>query len=143
MRQLKFRIWDLQSKRFVNNDCGTHCCSNWMIDAFTGELCDMVQSIGHEGFTRSDDSGYLEGSKYHKKKYVIQQFTGLKDRNGQEIYEGDVVRFVTNTEEHIAKVFYSELEGVMYPTHEGRCVLEDNAVVIGNIFENPEILQKQ
>ena len=119
MRQLKFRAWDKKNKRFG-------------LQGFSilGEctVFDLVEQYRLENLLEDLD---------------ITQYTGMNDRNGQEIYEGDVVRFVTNTEEHIAKVFYSELEGVMYPTHEGRCVLEDNAVVIGNIFENPEILQKQ
>jgi len=96
-RQLKFRIWDCQSKRFVGNDAGTHCASRWLIDAFTGRPVDFV--IGFEdpefGSLSEGQDYYMQGAKVVKEpQYVVQEFTGLLDRREVEVYEGDVVRVI-------------------------------------------------
>lgn len=73
----------------------------------------------------------------------IQQFTGLKDKNGQEIYEGDVVEYtvsVVNTETGVGEVkFDNGAFGVDYnPLFN---IYEKNIKIIGNIFKNPELLK--
>ena len=45
MREIKFRIWNKQTKKFVNNAYSLHCFSNWSVDAFTGEIYDYVGSF--------------------------------------------------------------------------------------------------
>lgn len=74
---------------------------------------------------------------------TIGQFTGLYDKNGKNIYEGDIVQweecvadytFVTQTSE----VFYDERSASFMPFGEWHyCDFE----VIGNIFDNPELLE--
>ena len=72
----------------------------------------------------------------------IMQYTGLKDRNGEEIYESDIVNshdglfVIKYSEEKMAYGLYSK--GVEYPWYVSKYSLE----IIGNIHENPELLNK-
>jgi hypothetical protein len=65
---------------------------------------------------------YKHTSSFVQKGELIQ-YTGLKDKNGTEIYEGDVVKYHRNIEDDS---FYS-------------CLISD-IEVIGNVFENPELI---
>jgi len=87
----------------------------------------------------------------------VMQFTGLLDKNGKEIYEGDIMKGVIN-EGYRLRIGYKEHEyligeikwdysGFMWELHEEDkryiqdLVLVDDQEVIGNIYENPELLK--
>lgn len=73
----------------------------------------------------------------------LMQFTGLKDKNGKEIYEGDIVS--DGFEKAIITWFKDECQFLAFNKHElsgfnDPQVLGEWAEVIGNIYENPELL---
>ena len=83
----------------------------------------------------------------------IMQYTGLKDKNGKEIYEGDVVRIPDDYEEYgfmageQREVYYFDGCFRLKPKKEntrdrGNTIMDDmeKCEVIGNIYENPELL---
>lgn len=78
--------------------------------------------------------------------YELMQYTGLKDKNEKEIYEGDIVKIQTvkvNEDDYIiGTVVYSEYEG-MYLTNKGYILgrISHRAEVIGNIYENKDLLK--
>jgi len=94
---------------------------------------------------------------YRKDEVVLMQYTGLRDMNGREIYEGDILG---EEDEPFAIVVWVEEEarfGLKFPSIDGgyvdksRITLTDwfdhwryrNWKVIGNIYENPELLDEE
>ena len=83
-------------------------------------------------------------ARWHKEEDVLMQFTGLKDKNGKEIYEGDVVRYDGGNIFCIEFKFGKWLSvnkkddlktGVLFDLLDDLVEIE----VIGNIYQNPEL----
>jgi hypothetical protein len=67
----------------------------------------------------------------------IMQFTGLKDKNRKDIYEGDVVKFDADYIKPMVVYWNNEMTG-FYPLISER---PNRITVIGNIYENPELIK--
>ena len=72
---------------------------------------------------------------------TVGQYTGLKDKNGKEIYEGDIILF-NNFGDTLDKVVYSS--GCFHTSGRGYLLDKIREIeVIGNIYENPELLEEK
>jgi len=160
----KFRIWDKQERHFLKNSTSLHNYSNWSIDAFSGRVIDYVGSIDgdHETlFSQSvDPDWYLnpdakKGLEVIKESpYVIQRSTGIMDKNGKEIYQGDIVEMTyqvgfLSLEEQTKEIkFTGTIDFCEYGGNNLEIVVKENgrverhslkeavnSTIIGNIFE--------
>ena len=98
------------------------------------------------------DIGYINDSEcYYCIADTLGQFTGLYDKNGKEIYEGDILRF-GNSPSRVCEVkwneritafcirFYFECNLGVRPLGEW-VICERSVAIIGNIHDNPELLK--
>lgn len=117
-REIKFRTWYKPESKFY----------------FGKDACAFPE------FTYSWRDG-------NRNNYIIQQYTGLKDKNGVEIYEGDIIR-CKSFDGWFDKIGYYYNMEVKYQTLEsgdsqlsGFLYINIDREVVGNIFENPELLK--
>lgn len=123
MREIKLRAWD-KKKKTMYYDVGL----------FPHE-CKTPMSISSDG---------LFYHPLHEEFGILMQFTGLKDKNGKEIYEGDVVK----CNEHQGEVKWNGIYLLPFDyistldfAHRVRPnYIENETEIIGNIYENPELL---
>ena len=141
MRIIKFRAWDKWKKKFIPTDV-------WAI---------TPEPIGREQAVMIKDwEDYKEGESFYPENEALMQFTGLLDKNGREIYEGDIVEtpkgikygvFWSPTKTKFAlktaNVWTIYLAGAqrqwIYRAMESATKFE----VIGSIYENPELLNQK
>ena len=127
--RFKFRVWDKLAERMIypHNDNQQH----FIID-LNGRFHNLQNGSG------GDD-------------YVIQQYTGLTDINDKEIYEGDILKNHYDVGNNIiGQVLYESDHGgyIFQWKRKGRgqdyknlnCDVAFESVIVGNIFENPELL---
>ena len=122
MDRLKYRVWDKERKCFFNDD----------------EV--ILYPVGEESFFNAD---------YDFAETVVEQCTGLKDKNGKLIYEGDILGGIYGG--YIAWCDEEKSFQMFSPSHECMScsgdvlwqeITEDdgNLEVIGNIHENKDLL---
>lgn len=133
-REIKFRIWLPHLKTFGN--------PLEVVISFDGKVY---------GFTRptiNDSRLLVEISQLKElRDCVVQQYTGLKDSKGKEIFEGDIIQLEGSPYKY--EVVWNrwqwgiDSKGIVAEFIQGFTnAVEDRAIVVGNIFENPELLNK-
>lgn len=130
VREFKFRAWFIDKKFKVLE--GQKCSEQ-------GErtLLEFLQDVKD----CADENGY---------DFILMQFTGLLDKNGKEICEGDIVKYYVKDEDKYYTNLVSFERGVFtigdwinYPIGIAQKLwyCKNNIEVIGNIYENPELIK--
>ncbi len=146
MRELKFRAWDNVTERILNGVTP--------IPQKDGNNI-LVAPNGYNIISQRGDNANVE-TEFCFGDYEIMQYTGLKDENGKEIYEGDIVPCVYAFDgcvDHVMKVEWDDRRCGFFPRWDyGKChqkgvtkTMYDltSLEVIGNIYENPGLLTPQ
>ena len=148
-REIKFRAWDTEKKEMCYDghidqyDDGFDSGSTSLSICFNGQI---NAQIGDDG---GKNGLWEHDANIKKDRLILMQYTGLKDKNGKEIYEGDIVKnlehgHVFSVEWGIENESYAGWSGVwqgktfVAPLYNGPLV---NCEIIGNIYENPELLK--
>jgi uncharacterized phage protein (TIGR01671 family) len=129
-RVIKFRVRDRETKAFIGYEM--------LMPDITNDAWKWACSYGGVDW----QSGIYDGA-YH----LREQFTGLLDRNGKEVFEGDIIRAECepNGQKHDQVVEYKDC-GYWFTEDFGMDYyppLKDDDIeieVLGNIYENPELL---
>lgn len=123
MREIKFRAWD-------------------------EENCEMVyfnnRKLTADEYQRAHLAMLLAGDYGD----VLMQYTDLKDRNGVEIFEGDIIKFEDGHRFPYVVVWYQSDFGCGWKKKRGDSITDIGAEclsmrIIGNIHENPELLERK
>ncbi len=152
-REIKFRAWHKLGNKFIEKP-------TIIFSPEDGGFAGCQTSIHGDNYGAGP---FSSNQFYTKDNIIIQQYTGLKDKNEKEIYEGDILKICFRDEdscmdatiEEIAQVYfhpnlcvmglksniyYKEFTSLLHITE--KYVPLETIEIIGNIFENPELINK-
>jgi len=134
MRDIKFRAWDKRAKEM----------------GYSGKVLDEDDNL----LTSLSDFFKVWCEQMDGKlspTVILMQYIGLKDKNGKEIYEGDILRYGSKRDNIILQFVWNSVSdcGFKILRQKNKNVVHDirmyrfdeQAKVIGNIYENPEKLK--
>lgn len=137
MRIIKFRAWRTDEKYMVTSDVGA--------------LTALRNCYGNKGLAEQAGFSNIDNQP-NPDRFILMQYTGRKDINDKEIFEGDIVSFddCTSTESGYCErgcigvvewcnetVSFEVSNRLSAESYE----VLDECVVIGNIYENPELME--
>ena len=139
MREIKFRAWIQSAKKMI------------LVDSIEFHI-DIDNKLWYLStqWDRSDPNFLFERRPKLGGTFPLMQFIGLKDKNGKEIYEGDVLGWKAREFDYNkAQVVFDDkalrFVAELLPDGCGEDIRDlmrtDNAKVIGNIYENPELVK--
>lgn len=148
MRDLKFRVWAAEIKQYFYLDRFVFNSHGYGWDENDKVKTELILAFRNQIFTPCPPSTHFDRSG---KSLIVEQFTGLKDSNGRDVYNNDIVR-LDGEEENTWQIYFcnerlswlvgfndSIFDDFLYEFchNPGTTYLE----VVGNIHENPDLLK--
>nr|DAR38086.1 MAG TPA: YopX protein [Caudoviricetes sp.] len=128
MREIKFKVWHIRERKM------------YFLEAI--DMCFELVTVTKKNSDKQDYAAYFRFSEIE-----LMQYTGIQDKNGVEIYEGDIVKFISRFDDS------KKMGTVRYWAGDAAFLIECereifflfydalNREVLGNIYETPELLQ--
>jgi hypothetical protein len=143
MRDIKLRAWDKKRKRMFSFTGAN------MLSAISFSNNNGLPAVSKVEIHLNDTGTYIWEDA---ENFILSQYTGLKDNNGVEIYEGNIIRIKTENTESIHEIIYKDGapfgRNITVLEHRLLCVtseyircMSEYIEIIGNIYENPELLE--
>lgn len=136
MTELKFRIWDKEENKFFEP----------IYEAYKGRLLDLSICLGGDIMRRTLEFPAEHESNFPN-RYIKSQYLGLKDIHKKEYYVGDIGQF-DNGDRFVLKMewflqVYVDWIGDADCEDQARDLYRiEQAKIIGNIYQNPELLNE-
>ena len=132
-REIEFRAWDIEAKKMRHIIMNLKYALHGLIAC---QWCDGATLDNHWLENNADCVGGKDG-------FILMQYTGLKDKNGVEIFDGDIVRISNN--DYICKYrttnWSGEFRFMILPHEKWFDGSDREKEIIGNIHQNPELLE--
>ncbi|MFC6998044.1 YopX family protein [Rufibacter roseus] len=134
-REIKFRAWAEHERQMY-------------LPEYTDEENFYISAEGEVKYLAEYGLYERSTSKEFRKDWHLMQFTGLHDKNGVEVYEGDMVQFVNGNRGQVVFGEFNAMMGfyvkIMIPSGANHIphpvFLEQDDEVIGNIYQHPDLL---
>ena len=130
MREIKFRAWDRFNERMVEPKNILKICMS--------RLNQEPYLIVYLKKWMNPNKEIKEIDKCYTNEFELMQYTGLKDRNGVEIFEGDILECKFSSERFVVEF---DVKTAQFTTKSNWLwSILDRCEVIGNIHDNPELM---
>ena len=139
LKDFDFRIWDRKYNTFLKAECDYLCIAKKDNNYDYERILDVAEDCsGHD---------IISFNEYTDDRYEIELYTGLKDKNGKEIYVGDILKWNDDFNRlQFLQVEYNILNGVMLIGDsiliESGFNIAEEMEVVGNIHENKKLIKE-
>lgn len=125
--KIKYRVWDNENKSYD--------------DPYSSAYYALTQDGGLDFYCHGDHM-----KEASPDMYFIEQYTGLRDKNGKEIFQGDIVKSIPDGNVYEIDWFDDKCGWFGFENTTGEDYIplyRLNCVIIGNIHENPELKEEE